>query len=450
MLRFPPAPAIPGASDGRVRLAVRLDDGVATWAGSFALRLPGQGAARGPRDYSPRPLTDALTTAIATTVPFVDGGLEGLPQVVEQRVALGLWRLTVAATLTAAEQHVIYGGRDAATVLSDEHVAWHGTWRLDVMRHLARLLLTGPDASANLQMLRDQTDAEFVRHRYDLERTDDFDHPWLRRAPLPASDASGRGGAAVWRAERKLGLSDIARWLTTPGPPSTLHVRPPGWDLCPPAGWEPHRGSHGMRPTEVEVHLVRTGRVLRITHGSRWALWPFADVDKPVPAFDAVIAGAMTLQPTDVVELALMPTKETRMPRVPAGLALDWGFISELEHDRLVADAAQRRRAALNRTRRGRSGSRLSSSNWRALETAVDDPGRFTRLARRLNIKGIFVPCVKWRVGSVAEALEAGATESQLRWLVGTMREVRTLELEVSMQQAWHEGFRAARAVPPI
>ncbi len=141
------------------------------------------------RDYGARPLTDAVVTAIARVEPFVDDGLDGLPPLLTQRAAHGLWQLTVAATLRRAEQRVLHDPRDeTASVLREGDAAWHAPWRFAVALHLARELLTGPHAEANLAMVTEQTAAEFGLLRSDLELTTDFDHPLLQGAPAPRSD----------------------------------------------------------------------------------------------------------------------------------------------------------------------------------------------------------------------------------------------------------------------
>lgn len=166
LLRFPPSPSHRGGADSRVRVVIRLDEDLASRAAAVSLRLPGQAIKRGPRDYAPRLLTDAVTTAIARESPYVDEGLEGLPPLLTHREAKGLWRLKVAATLSLAEQRAIFGPGDdrAAVVLREEDVAWHAPWRFDVALQLARQLLRGPDAESNRTMLRELERAHFGGH----------------------------------------------------------------------------------------------------------------------------------------------------------------------------------------------------------------------------------------------------------------------------------------------
>ena len=52
----------------------------------------------------------------------------------------------------------------------------------------------------------------------------------------------GRGGGAVWRAQRILALPAIVDWLSTSAASTSeraLTVVPPGWQLTLPEGWNP-------------------------------------------------------------------------------------------------------------------------------------------------------------------------------------------------------------------
>jgi hypothetical protein len=203
-------------------------------------------------------LSDAVLGDIARVEPFAVDGLEDLPPLLTHRAALGLWRLTVAATLTRAEQRILLGadGGDTAIVLREEDVAWHAPWRFEVAQHLARRLLTGAKKDENLQMLTAQEDA-FRVLLFDFERTDDFDHPLLRGLTRPFNDLGGRGGAAVWRAERSLAMTDIAGWLTSPNRPSSFVVTPPGWRLRLPSGWSGIHLPYGVSvPPERRADLA--------------------------------------------------------------------------------------------------------------------------------------------------------------------------------------------------
>ena len=448
VLRFPPPPPGRRRPDGRVRLAVRLDEGVAGRAGALSLRLPGQAASRGFRDYGARPLTDAVVTAIARVKPFVDEGLEGLPPLLTQRQALGLWRLTVAATLTRAEQRVLYGPEvdgELSIVLREEDVAWHSPWRFQVALHLARQLLTGASEKAGLEMITAQT-SEFQTLVWDLERTDDFDdHSLLRGLADPEHDVQGRGGTAVWRARRTTAMTSVGEWITTPGGPRTCHVVTPGWKLTMPPNW---RGYHLRFPAEVpptRMADLEAGRVVRVDAGSKLVLWPYGPKGVPIPGFESVLAGAGNIGAAELVELVLLEREHPfTYPRVPATTAHELGFISSVQRDDLIADAAAETRlsmaAALHRAKR------LSHEEQQALKRATANPEHFARLAARSGIRfHVTQPAWIWHIGSVADAMTKGISGARLEWLAGASRTIRTYALESDMEGAWHQAFWLGR-----
>lgn len=443
VLRFPPPPLSRTERDNRVRVAMRLDAGVAERASSLALRLPGQPHARGPRHYSPRPLTDALAVAIASGEPYTDDGLEDLPAVVSQGVATGLWRLAVAATLTRAEQRVLLVRPDSelAWILNDEDIAWHSPWRFEVALHLARRLLAGPDRSANLEMLQRQV-GPFQALRHDLARTEWPDSELMRDCTArPRYDHEGRGGAAVWRAERKLAIGRFADVLTADRAWGRVEVSCPGWTLEQPSGWTAVRLSFGQHPSIRQRADLDERRVLLVQAGSRSAIWPYDTTGDPIPRFDVALASAPELSAASLAELVLLSTEVTGWPWVPSELASEWGLMSPAERTRLEV------RAAANRARAARAAvDHWHHSDWlpEALERLVDDPRRFTRLAREQGVSGgPFRAGCFWEVQSVAETLTSRATDEQVRWLVHTMHQMRTRALEAAMQRAsqlayWH------------
>ena len=441
VLRFPPPPAHRGADDGRRRLAPRLEPGLAAAAVAMSLRLPGQPARRGFHDYAPRPLTDAVTTAIARAMPYVDDGLESLPPLLRHREALGLWRLVVGATLTRAEQRALLTASPgpAAAVLREEDVAWHDPWRFTVARHLAVGLLAGGKEADGRRMLWDQGE-EFDRLRHDLERSD-LDHPLLEGLTWPANDLQGRGGAAVWRAERVLSLEHLARWITAGDGAGTAVVDPPGWTLQAPSEWLGWRFRHGDRlPTQQQADLA-SGRVLRVDDGSRSVLWPYDADGGPVAGFSDVLAGVGNVSPAEVVELVLVTAEDIgTYPSVPAATACTLGFISESERDSLLAEAEARNRAEIADVLR--RAARAEPADRAALAAAASDPARFGRMARRLRLRCWFTPpSWRWEVQSVQAALTHGASAAQLRWLAEATRGTRGWALERSMRAASIRAF---------
>jgi len=442
VLRFPPPPRRRTDHDHRVRIAFRADPDVVSRATSFALRLPGQPWRRGPGHYSPRPLTDALTVAIAAARPFADDGLDDLPALITQGAALGLWRLTVAATLSNAEKRVLLTAPESevAAILTDEDVCWHAPWRFEVALHIARKLLTGADAEANLRML-DRQHEDFSAQLHDYARTEWPDSPVLRDCPaIAGQDFEGRGGAAVWRAERKLTMTRLADWVVRRGAGGDFEAIQPLWLLRSPPGWHAVPVQHRQPLTPAQHADVLSGRVLQVHSGSRSALWPYRPDATPVPGFTAVTAAAHALTAESVVELVLLTQDELGDPWVPAELACSWGFITPQTRDRLIDEAAHNRRRAVEGTREHhlRDPEQLQAT----LRKHVDDPERFALVARQQGVDGgPFRAAHRWEIGSVATILATGASDEQIAWLVTTVTAMRARTLERAMESAASRAY---------
>jgi hypothetical protein len=441
-LRFPPTPLRRGDQDGRVRVPFRADPDTVSRAAALALRLPGQPWRRGHGHYSPRPLTDALTVAISSARSFTDDGLEGLPALVTHGAALGLWRLTVAATLSAAERRVLLTAPDSelATILTDEDVCWHAPWRFEVALHIARKLLLGTGASANLQMLSEQR-GDFAAALHDYARTDWQDSPVLHDCPAVARQTfEGRGGAAVWRAQRKLTMTRLAQWAVHRGVRGHFETLQPAWLLRAAPGWRAVPVAHNQPLTPAQRADVNAVRVIRIHAGSRSTLWPYAPDGAPVPGFAAVAAAGHALAPESIVELVLLTSDELGDPWVPADLACAWGFIDPHARDRLIGEAATNRRRAVENAHQHhlRDVVKLEA----VLRKHVDDPERFARVARQQGLPGgPFRGAHRWPIGSVADVLSTGAPDEQVGWLVETLTTMRTRVLEGSMQNASMKAY---------
>jgi hypothetical protein len=375
-------------------------------------------------------------------MPYVDEGLEGLPPLLHHREALGLWRLVVAATLTRAEQRVLLTASPgpAAEVLREEDVAWHDPWRFSVARHLAVGLLAGEKATAGRRMLWDQGE-EFDRLRYDLERSDELDHPLLAGLAWPANDLQGRGGAAVWRAERVLQLERLAEWMTADGEARETVVDPPGWTLQAPSKWFGWRFRYPDPLPEPQHSDLNSGRVLRVDYRSRSVLWPYDAARTPITGFADVLAGARDMPPAEIVELVLVTADDIgTYPWVPAATACALGFISAGERDHLVTAADARNTAEVADVLR--RAARLDPADRAALAAAAGDPARFGRLARRHRLRCWFTrPSWRWEVRSVQAALMNGASPAQLRWLAEATRGTRGWALETSMREAANRAF---------
>ncbi|MBB3675845.1 hypothetical protein [Modestobacter versicolor] len=444
VLHYPPAP--PGRTpDGRVRLPVRLDPEVARRAASMSLFLPGQ-APRAFDSYSARPLTDAVLTAIARAHPFVDEGLDGLPPLLTHREAQGLWRLTVAATLTNAEQQVVLGrprSDPTAVILRTGQIAWHDTWRFTAALHLARGLLADGNSSGGRRLLWEQG-ADFEKLRRDLELTVDLDHRLLSGLEPSSRDLQGRGGAAVWRAERALALGLLTNWMTTAGSPP-LTVDPPGWELPTPADWHGRVIDEAATPSPQELADVGANRVLRLTSGGRHVLWPYTADGQPVRGFDALLAGAGKISAAEFVELVLVQTKDTgRHPRVPAATAWELGFVSSVERDDIIAEAQANNDREVSRVLAGNLRSSRVEDDLRA---AAHDHVRFAKIARGAQLPCFIVqPTWTWYVDSVREAMASGASTEQLRWLGHEMRSLQRRALEESMRYAGSQAYWLGQA----
>lgn len=441
VLQYPPAP--PGREpDGRRRLGLRLDEGVVERCRQLGLRLPGQSPHRALRDYGSRPLTDAVVTAISRVQPFLDDGLHDLPVHLRHREAWGLWRLTVAATLTPAElqELLVHPDDDPVNVvLREEDVAWHHPWRFQVALHLTRRLLTGGDAETNRRMLWDQTGA-FRLLQSDFENHTDFDHRFLTGLRWPDAALSGRGGAVVWRAKRKVALDGLAQWMATPGS-RPVTVDPPGWDLTMPAGWRAHVFRADLPlPTRVRDDLDH-GHVVTIPAGSSTVAWPYTVTGSLVAGFAEIAAGAGRLQPVQLAELAMVTTEDLgRHPRMSAETAHHLGFITESERAELTAEAADRTSAEIARVLT--AATRRDQTVRAELQSAVGDPPLFARLARRAGLSCFLShPTWTWHMHSIPDTLAGGADPAQLRWLGQGLRQAYRLSLDGDMRMAGQRGY---------
>ena len=447
VLRFPPPPLARGGDDGRVRLAFRAESDLLVAARSYGFQLPGQSERRGPAHYSARPLTDAVLSAIAMERPFVDDGLNDLPALVTRREALGLWRLTVAATLTRAEQRALLSrDDDISFILREEGVAWHSPWRSSVALHLARQLLVGSTGERDL--LHDQTEA-FNTLRYDLELSVDFDHPLLAGLVGSPQDPQGRGGTAVWRAERQVALTDFERWFVGVEGRGTFLMQPPGWELTPPPAWHCLALPYGAPVPAQEQRALDHGRVVALTAGSRRVLWPYDEHRQPVTGFESVVVGAGAMSPIKLVELTLVgPDTLGNYPWVPAGTAHELGFISAQDAEELVAHADIANRAAIEATLR-RANGRLDQEELASLRAVRHEPKVFARRAARFRLScRLQSPGWAWHVESIVELVAQGSTPARLTWLAGTVGKMRNLALERDMERAWHASFWLGSTFP--
>jgi hypothetical protein len=483
VLRYPSSPRLITDRDPARRLRLRLEPAVAERAREVSLRLPGQ-SQRGHHDYQARLLTDAVVTAIAVQSSFTDEVLEGLRPVLRHRAAAGLWGLAVAATSTGAEREVYaaaeqlpsravarsaemdpvaVAGRYRSQLVAEvlrEDVGWHDHWRFQVVAHLAGQLLCGEEADRNEQMLYDQHVMVWGQLRHDLENSVDGDHRLLDGLEGFHQDLEGRGGTAVWRAERVVELQDFENWIMgRAGEAGSTQwvVTPPGWTVEQPDGWCAYVFPPGAGPVGEpwESHLA-AGRVLRFKARGREVLWPVArpadaGTLQPVPGMEAVIGAVRNLGDADVIkfvesllvrlDLGHEDQSELLDPvRVPLHKARQLGLIDPETHQRVLAETRAERRALMKWTIERLPPSR--SFHRAQLGEAMGNAQLFARVAKRLKLPFKLTPAAwVWPVRSVADEVGRGTGPEALEWLASWAYGACRRGLERSMERAWHAAF---------
>ncbi|MCW2674077.1 MAG: hypothetical protein JWP14_2666 [Frankiales bacterium] len=452
VLRYPPMPLGRGTPDPRAHLRFRIDPEQREAASELGLRLPGQSGRHGHHHYAARPLTDAVMTATYEAEPFVVSGLEGLPQVLTRRVADGLWRLTVAATLTAAETQALWrsGGSDLPVVLTEEEVAWHHPWRFAVAHRILKTLLLDDDAAEWMDMLESQT-GQYRSLLAELQRRDPaagWLQDGLRGLDTHRSSVEGRGGTAVWRADRELEMTRITAWLADPESTSTLSLETPEWSLRWPDEWTKACLSLGAPiPPELDA-AVASGKVSVVTSGSRLVFWPLTAGGHPVEQFAACLHAGQDLAPARLAEVVLLDHEELPTPRLPAATAHDFGLITEEERDDLVATAAASNASMIASTMR-RAAERLDADELAELSAVVDQPRRFVTVANRHHLHcWYYNDWWLWPMRSVVDGIRGGHSSARIGALTEAFISITTRELEMAMTNAWHRAFWLGRAAP--
>lgn len=448
VLRYPPLPPGRHRPDGRVRVPARLRVDTVEQLTALTLRLPGQPRRRGLKDYARSPLAEALTTAIARERPFDVAGLEGIPPIWTQAAAVGLWRLTVAATLTVPEQLAVLGNLEAldadaedptalAQLLRDGDLAWHHPWRYEVALHLARNLLAGPKQAQNWRLLKHRDD-EFKTLRFDLERTDDLDHRLLRCAPKRASsEVTGRGGSLVWRARRSRALKSIRNWIVSE-PTTPLIVSPPSAKIVHPRAWTSVRVLAGEPLPAAVLAGAETGKVLVFSTDEYTSAWPYLrETGEPVPQFDIVIEELPRRRPEEVAELVLLDDQRLADVYLDAARAYDLGFITADERDTLIEDAAKKTAVRIEATLK-RAEARTPDAHAKLVRLR-DQPERFFELATEHHLisDGLVRPWWVWEAGpTVTELDNLASAPDRLRQLVRSRGRYWKRQLEATMQAA--------------
>ncbi len=487
VLRYPAPPQRRGDPRTDRPLRLRLAPGMIARAQAVSLRLPGQ-SPRAHRDYQARLLTDAVMTAIAVQDPFADEFLEGLLPLLRHGAAVGLWKLAVAATSTAPENAIQDAAEEArsqaggpATPLGaeesaarrrlllvaealDEEVAWHAPARFQVAASIARDMLSGGGASARERLLYEQR-ADWDEMRLDLRSGGAFCARYLRGTDSGAwFDWSGRGGAAAWRAKRRVEVHDFEEWLINcsgPGP-AERQVQPPGWLARVPGAWHarvPAAAATGV--PEPYATWVAAGRLLAFPAGNRQAVWPLIRSPgrpgwAPVPDIEPVLAAAAGLRSDQVsgfIEAVLVDWscqhEDPEFPfqlNLPADKAFDFGFIDADERRHAMARA---RAATLKAMTDITSGLPDDQGHHGAeLEQMMGNARLFGLLAGRLGIKFAVARATwMWPGRSVVDEIRAGTRADAVQWLAGWAHKACIRVLQQSMEQAWNDAFDHRPAV---
>ncbi|MBL1087442.1 hypothetical protein JK359_36755 [Streptomyces actinomycinicus] len=486
VLRYPPPPRWRGDPRHDVPLRVRAPASLLVRARAVSLQLPGQHP-RAHRDYQSRLLTDAVTTAIAQAEPFTDPFLTGLLPLLRHGAALGLWRLAVAASSTAPEKawlkeaEVVRAGHRLSSTPQDpddQHLlrvaealelneAWHATKRFRMATAAARRFLTGPGAEDVEQALYEQGDAWNTVYKEWL-KTDWEGRPFRRRHGITSYDWTGRGGAAVWRAERRVNLEYFEDWLVgrTKGDPAAGVMEESGtplWLLRTPAAWCARAPRSASRHAcELYASWVADGSLLAFPYRSRQAFWPLQRQQgtsgfEPVPGFEPVAAAAAGLHPdkvTGFIEAVLIDWNHTFAEEPSVRVALDlpadrarrFGFITAEEQHRAMAEARATTLKVMDDVIAWAAGKEASPLHLLKLKDARGNAPEFHRLTRnypRHKRPKFHVARATWTWpgGSVAAELAAGTPPDLVQWLATAAHSRSSLILEQAMEQAWHRAF---------
>lgn len=496
IMRHPLKPIHPDAwPDARVRLSMRLPEGLAVRAREVALVLPGQTRGGGIADYQSRRLTDSVMTAIAAVEGFADDLLAGLRGCIRHQAAIGLWRLVVAATLTSEEQRIILDARRGADdsdrrvveILRDEDTAWHDQFRVQVVRYLTQRYLTegldveGLDVGGldsewlnGEHMLYDQRDGrkwaqirdEFERFGLADEAFDDFKGWGL--------NMEGRGGSHIWRVRRRVVTEQLCNWLwdsrDAVTEERTLVAGEPGWTLQLPYGWTvfavpgPDRMAPGIR------QAVDAGRVLLLhtSNPERWFVWPMTPDEvgdlRPLPGVADVITAlairprrrsgpvrpspVKRLRPEDTAEL-LLQVEVPSTVEIPVNIAYQSGLIGRSERDDIVAAA---RRTTYERMQEfiQHAQSELSPGHLDELVDAMDSPTAFLRIAYRDGLADgladhletvLVVPVQQYAVISLADAVADHMPPAGVSWLTKQVLRAYRDVLRTDRIAAWQRAL---------
>ncbi|MEV6965596.1 hypothetical protein AB0M47_10800 [Hamadaea sp. NPDC051192] len=369
-------------------------------------------------------------TAIASEEPFSDEYLRGLPSMLRQRSAMGLWHLAAAATSTEPEEVVLRLAEDVRNALwaaerrpsdaeqrvlriaeaLENDIAWHSDARFEVATAIARDLLIGSKYRVNEEMLYEQGQG-WNDLRLDLAITgDNRSGSRLREkysTGLSSYDWTGRGATAVWRAERVVEVEDFDAWLTGDHESSFAArvVRPPGWSVAIPDGWR--TAVFRDKLPEPYAAWAAAGKVLAVPLVSRVAAWPLQTVASgdvmPVLGIEPLVKAADRLRPeliSGFAEAVLIDWRASSDAELHAQIklllpvddAMRFGLISEDERQQLLADARLATSAAMDQVIDGIAEDDLE---LRArFQRARTNASGFQRLARTIGVRFAAAPAM--------------------------------------------------------
>ncbi|MFI1948622.1 hypothetical protein ACH46F_32830 [Streptomyces virginiae] len=429
-------------------------------------------------------LTDAVMTAVSVAEPFTDGFLKDLLPVVRHRSAVGLWRLVTARTSTGPEKAYLVDaerlradswGSDVlltgweqyllrVTEILEREEGWLSSARFKQAVSLARRYLAGPRAKAGEEWLYAQG-ADFEETYQDCLQHDDG----LAKHANRGYDWTGRGGTAVWRAERRVDLEHFEDWLVgrSKGDPAAgvMESGSPGWLLRTPAAWQARafqRTAVGQLP-EPYARWTCEGRVLVFPYRSGQAVWPLRQRPagagwEPVPGAEPLAAAAAGLRAEKVlgfIEAALIEWNQVLGGEatdhvaldLPVGKAHDFGFITAEERHAAMAEARAATLERMDAFIESMEGDGEADGYMvRELRDARGNVREFRSLARRYG-RGIPLrfdaarAFWRWPKGSIVSEVLAGTPPEVVHWLAVQAHRQRLLLLELAMQGAWRRAF---------
>ncbi|MER6445522.1 hypothetical protein [Streptomyces venezuelae] len=485
-LRYPAPPRGRKQPHAGTPLRLRLPAGLANRARAVSLHLPGQ-YPRAHRDYQSRALTDAVMTAIAYAEPFTDAFLDGLLPLLRHRAAHNLWRLASVALCTRPEFRLLHAAeklRDSMeggsvegmdlrqqrlldTVAAlEEDVAWHSPARFIVAANIARERLTGPRAEENERMLYEERE-DFDDLYHDILHAREETRQKLLQGTTDY-DWSGRGGTAVWRAERQVALQHVEDWLVdrTGTAPAQMLTAPPGWMLLRPTAWTaaaPALTRGGQLPQPFPQWL-REGRVLTFPYRNRQALWPVQRSQRapgwePIPGIETLLAPARALPAEKVlgyIETLLIEWNHQFDPEedpafrnvleIPAGRAHDIGLITAEEGRAAMAEARERTLHGMDEVIARFEDDGVDTETLQHLRAARGSFSEFKRQAKRIDARigsRLQVTRALWRWPGRSAAAEfcAGSSSDLVQWLAAAASQGGALILELAMHEAWQDAF---------